>query len=239
MPISNRTGQTGGMHLMLAVVAVSNVLGFLDAQTVPARHDDRYTLEQKLNAVRWATSLSGEAFDRWMPSAAAAAVRDPTCRITTLRSPGSNDRLDYEITIDERCDGDVAGFVIVPVADSLTNQLARRRLEDPAMPADRALTNAIAIRHISLSNAQARTVLSHLVRLRIPALAANDLFLDARTIEIASNSGSARTLVEVAAVDEGPDRRAVRRLVEQTLQAAGLRDADMLLDASYWSQGDD
>ena len=228
--IDNRLARIGMTIPILIIAAVSN-----DAQLIhgPAHHNH----VQKLDAIRWATAVVTDAYERTMPSATSGSVRNPECRITTLRSKGSHDNLDFAIRIVELCDHSVRGVVITPEAEPMTNQLARSKLEQPGIQPSDAISR-LRLRQMPLKAKVIRKILDQLARVHVPVLAPQEMFLDARVMEVSSNSGGAKSAIQVSGAAGDGGGAPILLISELALKSVGIKKGDLLVDVSYWSTDD-
>lgn len=171
-------------------------------------------------ALSWAFSNAGPAFERSFRSARDASTRYPVCRVTTLRSRGSADTLDFGIYIEESCDGKVQAELILESDASISEQLARARLDDEGIELEAAVAKLKFVRH-SVPVEDAHRILKLLERFQLPMLPDPGVALDARTAEISSRTSYRSSNIEFVVGDQTRTHVSTTSIIDQVLRLAG------------------
>ncbi len=204
---------------------------------------DTRTQAERDAAARWAVEHRQDVFDAVIPSAMSADVRMPICRVTTLRASGTIDRFEYGLRLVEPCpvisDRGVitkaapTGEFLVADGTPITDQLARLRLQTPALTPESAVAR-IRVRRIELTAGEAKRLLAHLSESLVSLLPPTDISLDAPTYELQSTTGITHRHVELTPAGTGPGERRIMKLAARVAASQGFDEKRLRYDASFW-----
>jgi hypothetical protein len=220
------------LHLLTCCIAAGPSL----ATDTSARHA----------AIQWATANRVEVFNQLFPPADAYKVQMPTCRVTTIRSPGSIDSFEFEITIKEDCQavdphtgllqtGKVGAVLAIPEGDPISVQLAVLRLKDPALSMQAARTQ-IRIISVPLNTGTAQDLVQRIATTPVPLLPPTEISLDARSYEVMSNTGIEKRFASlVGATSRTKNERDLVDGISQLLASVGYTRDKLRYDPAAWN----
>jgi hypothetical protein len=198
-------------------------------------------------AVEWANAHREAVFEQLFPAAGSSKVQMPVCRVTTIRSPGSIDTMEFAIRVSENCDtidprtnrrqpGEIDARLIIADGTPLTVQLATIHLSDPTADIS-AATARLKVKAISLSSKLAAELLKRIASTRMALLPPTDISLDARTYDVMSTTGvEFRFATLVSARGRNKAEAYLIDGIWRVLAPAGYRVDALRYDPTAWNQ---